>query len=218
MSMDQPRRPTRTPGGPMARSPRAASPAIAVVVALVAAVLGFVILKSLDDDDASVSTGGDSTEQPDEASAQTTIDPALTTAATTTTTISKTAFKVLVANASQVAKSAAGLSDQMAALGYQMLAPTNALDTTTVLATTVVYYYPGAEAAGADVANALGKAAAVMPTPLPVTDASLDGASVLVMLGTDLAGQTIPGAAAVTGNSAAPAAAVSPNDSTATSG
>lgn len=212
MSMDQPRRPTRTPGGPLPRPPRAASPAIAVVVALLAAVLGFVILKSLDDDDGGVSTnGGDTTEQTGDSVTDTTLDPALTTTATTLPPVDKTAFKVLVANASQVKGSAGNLSTQLGSLGYQTLEATNAVDTTTVLATTVVYYLAGADAAGTDVAAAIGRSAAPMPAVLPVSEASFEGGTVLVMLGTDLANQAIPGAAAVVTTVAPAVVETSPN-------
>lgn len=216
MSMDQPRRPTRTPGGPLPRPPRSASPAVAVVVALLAAVLGFVVLKSLDDDDTVTTGGGDDTEQTDESATETTLDPALTTTATTLPAVDKTSFKVLVANASQVKGSAGNLTEQLASLGYQMLEATNAVDTTTVLSTTVVYHLTGGEAAGAAVAATIGRTAAVMPAVLPVSQASFDGGTVLVMLGTDLANQAIPGATvtpAATGD-----AGSSPNDTTTTVG
>ncbi|MEZ5215645.1 MAG: LytR C-terminal domain-containing protein [Ilumatobacteraceae bacterium] len=207
MSMDPNRRPSRASGGPMARPPRPAFPVVAVVVAIVAALLGFIILKSLDDDTTGVSTGSGDT------SSETTLPSDSTETTDTTPTlpqVDRSQFKVLVANASGVQGSAGRMSDQLAALGYTMLTATNAKDTTTKLDSTVVYYVAGAEAAGQDVAVTLGRTALPMPTQLPVAVADFDTGSVIVMLGTDLSDQALPAGtatqttvAAVTGSDAA---------------
>jgi LytR cell envelope-related transcriptional attenuator len=216
MSMDQPRRPTRAPGGPAGRSSRGSSPAIAVVVALVAAVLGFVILRSLDEDDSGTVSTGSGTESPSDSTATGdtgTVDSAATTV-TTLPPVDKTQFNVLVANASGVKGSAGNLTTQLASLGYKTLAAANATDPASQTST-VVYYVIGAEAIGADVANAIGKTASPMPATLPVAQTDFVGGHVLIMLGTDLAGKAIPGATSdPTASTAAPTAGVSPNSST----
>ncbi len=217
MSMDQPRRPTRAPGG-AGRAPRSASPAIAVVVALLAAVLGFVILRALDDDETVATNGGTSTEQ----TTATDVGAVTTPVATTTTVapVDKSAFKVLVANASGVQGSAGALTDQLAALGYQTLEAANAVDPTPQ-PTTVVYYFSTAQAQGEDVSRAIGLngLAQVLPATLPVEQAAFAEGTVLIMLGTDLAGQPIPttvAAAAVTQPTVAGGA--SPNETTVATG
>lgn len=212
MSMDQPRRPTRAPGGPAGRSPRGSSPAIAVVVALLAAVLGFVILKSLDDD-SSVTTSGGDPETTTPATDDTGVVDSAATTVTTLPAVDRAAWNVLVANASGVKGSAGSLTDQLTSLGYsKMLPATNATDPTKVDAT-VVYYVIGAEQIGADVAATLGKTPAQpMPATLPVAMTDFVGGHVLIMLGTDLAGVPIPGAT-VTATTVAPAAGASPNTS-----
>lgn len=184
-----------------------------MVVALLAAVLGFVILKSLDSDDASVTTNGGDSGSVDSTPVDTgTVDSAATTV-TTLPPVDRTAWNVLVANASGVKGSAGSLTDQMKSLGYSsMLTAANATDPTPQ-ATTLVYYVIGAEQIGADVAATLGKTAQQMPATLPVAQTDFVGGHVLVMLGTDLAGTPIPGAT-VTETTVAPDAAASPNSST----
>ena len=55
------------------------------------------------------------------------------------------------------------------------------------------------------------QAAAPMPAVLPVSEASFDGGTGLIMLGTDLANQAIPGAAAVVTTVAPAVVETSPN-------
>ena len=209
MSMDQPRRPTRAPGGPAGRSPRGSSPAIAVVVALVAAVLGFVILRSLDNDDSTGVTTGGTTDTTTPTGDTGSIDSTAVTV-TTLPPVDRTQWNVLVANASGVKGSAGSLTDQLTSLGYTAtLKATNATDPTK-LDTTVVYYVIGAEQIGADVAATIGKTAQPMPQTLPVAQTDFVGGHVLILLGTDLAGKAIPGAT-VTATTVAPDAGVSPN-------
>lgn len=209
MSMDQPRRPTRTPGGPAGRSPRGSSPAIAVVVALVAAVVGFVILRSLGDDNGTaVSTGG-GTETTDASTGDSGAVDTATVTTPTTVAIDRQAWNVLVANASGVKGSAGSLTEQLGSLGFKTLKATNATDPTK-LDTTVVYYVIGADAIGADVAASIGKTAQPMPATLPVPQTDFVGGHVLVVLGTDLAGKPIPGAV-VPETTQPPAAGGSPN-------
>jgi LytR cell envelope-related transcriptional attenuator len=165
---------------------------MAVIVALIAAVLGFFILKSLDDDSGSAAS-------PDSSDETTTSLGTETTVVVTTTTLNRATFQALVANASGISGSASAMSDQLAAVGYRMLEPTNVVPGFGPLSVTVVYYQPGFELQGADVATTLGLGSAQpMPTPKPVTDTDFAGATVLVALGTDLAGQPLPGSAGAT--------------------
>ena len=93
-----------------------------------------------------------------------------------------------------------------------MLDPTNSKDVALKLTTTVVYFTAGSDAYAADVANAIGKGPAQpVATPLPVTEVSFAGGNVLIMLGTDLAGKTIPGGAVAGAGTPAVTAAASPN-------
>jgi hypothetical protein len=147
-----------------------------VLVVVVAALLGFLILKNGFDSGASVNTGGSP------ATTATTAAPT-TTVAATTTTVNKASFTVLVANASGTSGAAKRLSDKMASDGYTMAEPTTA---TAKADTTVVYFLSGYDAAAADVASYLNVGAPQpMPDPKPV--ANLGQAQVLVVEGRDIA-------------------------------
>lgn len=208
MNADGPRRVSRTGGAP---PPRAASPAIAVVVTLLAAVLGFFILRSLDDDDG----GGSSEDTVEEAS--TTLAGDTSTTVATTTTIDKSTFQLLVANASGVAQSAATMTDELSNRGYRTLEPANTVPGYGPKDVTEVFYLAGFEAQAQDVANLLGVQALPMPATKPVTDTDFVGATVLVALGTDLAGQPFPGTTeSTTESSTAETIAGSPNETTTT--
>ena len=70
---------------------------------------------------------------------------------------------------------------------------------------TVVYYLLGSETVAAAVAKELGGVAvAAMPEPVPTETGKLGEASVLILLGTDIAGIPLPAA----GTAAAPVAPV----------
>jgi hypothetical protein len=185
MSADAPRRPGRPGSAP---PPRAASPAIAVVVTLVAAVLGFFILKSLDSNGSSSSNP--STKPTD---ATTTTLATDTTPSPVPTTVDKSSFQLLVANASGVKGSAATMSSQLQTLGYRVIPPSNTVPGYAPKDVTEVFFLPGFELQGADVAANLGVQALPMPATKPVADTDFTGATVLVALGKDLAGKTISG-------------------------
>ena len=209
---DVPRRVGR-PGGPP--PPRAASPVIAVVITLIAAVIGFFILNSLDDDNGDGGASAESQETTTSAGAGT------TATVVTTTTVDKSSFQLLVANGSGVQGSAATMTDELQSRGYRTLEPTNVVPGYGPKDVTEVFYLPGFEAQGQDVANILGVQAAPMPATKPVSDTDFVGATVLVVLGTDLAGQPFPGTAETTETTAAGSAetvAGSPNETTTTTG
>jgi hypothetical protein len=102
---------------------------------------------------------------------------------------------VLVANAADVPGAAAGLSQQLAAVGFVTVEPTNAAGNEARLDVSKVYFLPGGFDAASSIAAALGGVlVAPMPTPAWIVGATaaLGSANVLVMLGKDLAGQAIP--------------------------
>jgi hypothetical protein len=161
---------------------------VAVVVAVVAVLLGFLVLRDINTD--SGNTSGTPTSEPVDTIAVTTTSDK---PRKTTTTLVTTGFEVLVANASGVGGSAAKMSDQLKAKGFVTIEPLNAAPGTPTQSTTVVYAVPGFDAGAASVAAVLGGADVLpMPTPVPVTGGSLGSASVLVMLGSDLAGKDLP--------------------------
>ncbi len=117
----------------------------------------------------------------------TTIPPTTTT--TTLPLITEGAV-VIVANASNVNGAAQQLSGELGARGFHMGDPTNAAGNEERLDVSKVYFMP----AGADVAASIGRvmgdiAVARMPVPVSITGgpAKLGDATVVVMLGTDLA-------------------------------
>jgi hypothetical protein len=92
--------------------------------------------------------------------------------------------------------------------GYIVQPAINKSEITPKQTATVVYYLLGSEAAATQVAKELGGVAILpMPTPIPTETGSLGEASVLVLLGTDIAGKPL---SILSGGAAAPAATVPP--------
>jgi hypothetical protein len=164
---------------------------LSIVVAVVAVLVGFFILRDINSDSTSSSSPTDDTS----VDAGTTVpDAAVTTLPAVTNT---TGFKVLVANASGVPGSAGDLSVALQGLGFIVQPPLNKSDATPKQTLTMVYYIAGQEANAANVAAALGGVAtAPMPDPVPTETGNMGEASVLVLLATDLAGKPIAGAPA----------------------
>jgi hypothetical protein len=130
------------------------------------------------------------------AAATTTAAPTTTVPEPTTTTIVTAGAIVIVANATKVNNGASKLSTLLGKAGFTMGAVTNGAGNEVFLDTTKVYCLPGSEAVAGSVAMLLGGVpVAYMPTPAPITAATagLGDASVLVMLGKDIAGKTPPG-------------------------
>lgn len=144
--------------------------------------------------------------------AQTTTNPPITTTTTTTiappttTTIPAPTTTtvplvtegavVLVANASNVPGGAGKLASALAAVGFHMAPSTNAGGNEERLDVTKIYFLPGGEAVAQSLAKVMGSVAVTrMPVPAPITGANVDlaDATVLIMLGKDLAGKKIPG-------------------------
>lgn len=180
-------RPGERPGGV------GVSTTLGIIVAAIAVLLGFLILRDINRDrDGGVATGPVETQpaSTDEVPTDST-DVVLST-----TTLPRTGFKVLVANASGVSGSAGQMSTALQAQGFIVQQPaTNAAETVGKQTVTVVYYVPGFESGAAAVSQVLGGVATQpVATPPPVESGDLGEATVLVMLGTDLAGKLLPGA------------------------
>jgi hypothetical protein len=105
----------------------------------------------------------------------------------------------IVLNDSGIAGAAGSYSDVLASLGFQLTNPDGAnADAAGDAAATVVYFAPGFEAEAAAVAVAIGApdtAVAALPATPP---GPIAGASVVVVIGTDLASVTPTTAATTT--------------------
>ena len=180
-------RPGQRPGGV------GVSTTLGIIVAAIAVLLGFLILRDINRDrDGGVATGPVETQpaSTDE------VPTDSTDVVVSTTTLPRTGYKVLVANASGVSGSAGQMSTALQAEGFIVQQPaTNAAETVGKQTVTVVYYVPGFESGAAAVSQVLGGVATQpVATPPPVESGDLGEATVLVMLGTDLAGKLLPGA------------------------
>jgi len=168
---------------------------LSIVLAVVAVIAGFLILRNLTADDSS-SAGGSSDPVVTDVQPTTTFDSGVTTtiavATTTTVPLVTEGATVVVANANTVGGSAGRMSEALAAVGYNMGSPVNG---TVTLDDSIVYYDPTNTAAlgvAESVARSLGGVAVdVVPTPPPVANGSLDGAGVLLMLGNNEADKTL---------------------------
>jgi LytR cell envelope-related transcriptional attenuator len=165
---------------------------LSIVLAVVAVVAGFLILRSVfDDDDGSAGLTPESTV----AGAETTSGPNSTTPTTraTPTTIGRvTTATVVVANASGVGGSAGAMSTALEGIGYTTGEPTDASGAN--LDRSLVYFVRGVNGArqtAQSVANDMGGLRVrQMPAEAPATG-DIGNAGVLVMLGTDAAGKTL---------------------------
>jgi hypothetical protein len=158
---------------------------MSIIIAAVALLLGFLILRDIQSNDSSTGNG-------DSIATDSTVADTVAPDITTTTSIVLTAFKVQVANASKVAGSAGQLTVELQGRGYIVQPALNASEITPKQTTTVVYFLAGSEAAAAAIATELGGVAtAPMPTPIPTETGKLGEASVLVLLGTDVAGKPL---------------------------
>ena|SRR5919205_1413375 len=191
MSNEQPSRPPRRSGS--SASPMGST--LAIVIAVAAVVVGFLILKNIRNDDNG--DGTSATTLP----AVTTVDPlTTTTAAPLVTTPQATVFTptttgatVLVANSSHQNGVAKTLSTALQGNQFTMGTPTNGA---TKEAVTKIQYAEGntaAQAVAQSVAQLMGVASIeAMPTPVALADpAALGDATVLVLLGDDKAGKTL---------------------------
>lgn len=195
MSQEQ-RRPRPAP------EPRSANvnSVLSIAVAVLAVLLGFFILRDLRNDS---SFSAPEVVPAEQSPTETTVEPIAVE--TTVAQVVRTAFKVQVANASGVSGSAGLLTTEMQGRGYIVQPAINKSEITPKQTVTVVYYLLGSEAAAAEVAKELGGVAtSPMPTPIPTETGSLGEASVLVLLGTDLAGKPL----SIIAGGAAPSAVI----------
>ena len=187
MSNEQPSRPRRSGSG---ASPMGST--LAIVIAIAAVVVGFLILKNIRSDDSNSATTTPPATTPDSAVSNTfPITPIETQP--TVFTPQTTGAKVLVANSSRVNGAAGQLTTALQGNQFTMGTPTNGLAKEPV---TKIQYLTGdvnAQAVAASVAALMGVATTEpMPTPVQLADpATLLDNTVLVLLGDDKAGKTL---------------------------
>jgi hypothetical protein len=180
---------------PGARRPSLSSPStgtLGAAVAVVALVLGFLILRDVRGD-GGAATGPIGTADPNATLAPgATIDPS---APTTLPTFSINGFKIQVANASGLAGSAGDMTTKLQDQGYVVQVAMNVAAGTAKRMKTGVFYLAGCEAASQNVAAVLGGnvEVAAMPQPIPVETGTVGEACILVLLGTDLANKPLAG-------------------------
>jgi hypothetical protein len=191
---------------------------ISIVLAVVAVIVGFLILNNITNDGPSAGDGG----APVESAPENTTGSSVIENTTTTTTeppLVTEGATVVVANASGVPGSAGRMTTELATLGFVMAEATNS--TQSGLTASIVQYDPSiaaAQAVAESVARSMGGLTVeAVPTPPPVEGGSLNGAGVLVLLGTDQADKTIAQMTAPT-VSVAPAPGVSGDTTTETTG
>jgi LytR cell envelope-related transcriptional attenuator len=165
--------------------PRGSSPARGVVLVAVAAVLGFFILRAIDDAGGGADVAGDvTTDGATGGEGGTDTTAGETTQSTPPSTRPTAEVIVLVANGSGVEGAASRQVEALRGGGYQVLDPANApanVEATQVWATS------GFEPDAAALAAAIGVAAeAVQPMPNP-PPMDPQGANVLVVIGPDAA-------------------------------
>ena len=193
--------PRRTPRSSDGGAP--VSGALAIVLAVIAVVAGFFILRSISGDEKkqfdlqSAGTGAPAGGEDNAPDSTVPSSSATTVPTSTTTTIVTDGATVLVANANGQGGSAATMSTALEVAGFTMGDPMDASDATGDLETTVIYYdpaQPAAQPVAESVNSVMGGGATVLPLPggtPPVADGTVNGAGVLVMLGLDKANKTL---------------------------
>lgn len=190
MSNEQPSRPRRSGSS---ASPMGST--LAIVIAIAAVVVGFLILRTIlrsEDDDSTTATTLPTVATIDPLTT-TPVVPLPTEPATTVFTPVTTGAKVVVANSSNQNGVAGQLTTALQGKQFTTGEPTNGA---TKEAATKVQYIdgdPAAQAVAASVAAVMGVATIeIMPTPVLLADPTLLGdATVLVLLGNDKAGKTL---------------------------
>lgn len=192
------------PRGPRTSIAAPNNATLGAVVAVVALLLGFLILRDVNAD-SSPSGGGNVT---DTIVTGDSVDPA----STTTIAFSVSGFKIQVANASGVARSAAKMTTDLQGLGYVVQPPLNTAPGTPRRSTTGVFYLAGCEAGAENIRQVLGGNVEVgaMPSPVPLETGNLDDACVLILVGTDLAGKPLPSIGAGSGDASTATTTIPP--------
>lgn len=170
---------------------------LTIALAVIAVVIGFLILNNITDDGGSAGSGSGGvpeTTVPGTGPAVS-VDVPVTEATTTTTTVPRvtTGASVMVANANTVGGSAGNMSKTLELAGYTVVDPVNASGANI---TDSIVYYDEAQAAAQDVANSVardlgGVEVLVLPTPAPTESGDIGEAGVLVLLGDTEAGKTL---------------------------
>jgi len=202
MSNDNARRTRSTSGNaPMGST-------VAIVVTAIAIVLGFLILRKINDDDNGGAIKPTTTTTTTIAGGVTTTLPSQVT--TTTTALVKTGTKVQVANASNASGVAKAMSTALATEGFDLAAATNSTANPKLEKSKVIY--DPANTSALAVANSLAAVLGNLPveaagTPVPVEGAGFaEGSGVILLLGNDIAGKTLAqiNGGVVTGTTAPP--------------
>jgi hypothetical protein len=180
-------------------------------------IVGFLILQNITDDGPSAGDGGST---PADSVVDSTPASVVETSSTTTTEppLVTEGATVIVANASGVPGSAGRMTTELATIGFTMGEATNS--TQSGLTASIVQYDPtiaAAQAVAESVARSMGGLTVeVVPTPAPIEGGSLNGAGVVVLLGTDEADKTIAQLSAPTASvTPAPAPSGGATDTTA---
>lgn len=192
MSTDQPGRQGRS-GTASANSPVGST--VAIVVAIVAVVLGFFVLKSIrnDSDGTATSATLPQTTLPTDSTLPLVTTPPVTSPPTLPPPVIDPAVKVIVANAADIKGVARNLTVELQALGYPTGEPTNGtanVDVTKVLWDDNV---PAAQAVADSLAVQLG-GVPVEPigTPAPISGGTLPSdVQIVILVGKDKGGQTL---------------------------
>ena len=164
---------------------------LSIIIAVLAVLLGFFILRDIRNDQTGQTTVA--ATEPVVESTETTVGEVVVP-----TTLVLTSFKIQVTNASGISGSAGQLTTELQGRGYIVQPANNKSEITPKQTVTVVYYLLGSEQAAAAVANALGGVGiAAMPEPNPTETGNLGEATVLILLGTDVAGKPLGTGAAV---------------------
>ena len=159
---------------------------LSIIVAVLSVLLGFFILRDIRGDGSVTAPAVTATTLSPEESVDTL--PAVPTSAA----VVLTAVMVEVANASGVSGSEGLLTTELQGRGYIVQPALNKSEVTPRQTSTVVFYLLGSEAAAAAVAAELGGVStAPMPAPIPTETGNLGEASVLILLGTDIAGKSL---------------------------
>ncbi len=177
---------------------------LSIIIVVLALLLGFFILRDIRGDNSSqtIATPTQDTVVTTETGTGT---EATVLEVPVQTTIVLTAFKIQIANASGIAGSAGQLTTELQGRGYIVQPALNKSEITPKKTVTVVYYLLGSEVVAASVAKELGGVAvATMPEPVPTETGKLGEASVLILLGSDIAGIPLP----PSGSAVAPVAPV----------
>ena len=188
MSNEQPSRPRKSGSS---ASPMGST--LAIVIAIAAVVVGFLILRNVTKDDKKAAAPSTTTTTIDQSVVVSTVAPLPTEPPITVFTPTTQGASVIVANSSHQNGVAKTLSTALEGQQFTMVAPTNGSEK--VDKTKIQYKAgdPAAEAVARSVAQLMGvEAVEVMPTPVALADPStLAEATVLILLADDKAGKTL---------------------------